>query len=80
MEMLGRYELTGQLSGQNSGYSVWGFGKKDGQDYFIKQFLSPKHPEGDTVSSPERLEKKGASYVAALCGKCLSVCPLVYIE
>ena len=58
MEMLGRYELTGQLSGQNSGYSVWGFGKKDGQDYFIKQFLSPKHPEGDTVSSPERLEKK----------------------
>lgn len=58
MEMLGQYELTGHLSSQNSGYSIWGFGKKDGKDYFIKQFLSPKHPEGDTISSPERLEKK----------------------
>lgn len=58
MEMLGRYELTGHLSSQNSGYSIWGFGRKDGRNYFIKQFLSPKHPEGDTVSSPERLEKK----------------------
>lgn len=58
MEMLGKYELTGHLSSQNSGYSVWGFGKKDGKDYFIKQFLSPKYPENDTVSSPERLQKK----------------------
>ncbi len=58
MEMLGKYELTGHLSSQNSGYSVWGFGKKDGKDFFIKQFLSPKYPENDTVSSPERLQKK----------------------
>ena len=58
MEMLGRYELTGHLSSQNSGYSVWGFGKRDGEDFFIKQFLSPKYPENDRVSSPERLEKK----------------------
>lgn len=58
MEMLGQYELTGHLSSQNSGYSVWGFGRKDGKDYFIKQFLSPKHPEGDLVSSPDRLIKK----------------------
>lgn len=58
MEKLGQYELTGHLSSQNSGYSVWGFGRKNGQNYFIKQFLSPKHPEGDTVSSPERMQKK----------------------
>lgn len=58
MEKLGHYELIGHLSSQNSGYSVWGFGRKDGKDYFIKQFLSPKHPEGDTVSSPDRLAKK----------------------
>lgn len=57
MEKLGSYELTGHLTSQNSGYSVWGFGKKNGQDYFIKQFLSPKYPENDTVSSPERLAK-----------------------
>lgn len=57
MEMLGSYELTGHLTSQNSGYSVWGFGKKNGKDYFIKQFLSPKYPANDTVSSPERLAK-----------------------
>lgn len=58
MEKLGTYELTGHLTSQNSGYSVWGFGKKNGKDYFIKQFLSPKYPEKDMVSSPERLQKK----------------------
>ena len=56
--MLGNFELTGSLSSQNSGYSVWGFGRKNGTEYFIKQFLSPKYPENDTVSSLERLERK----------------------
>lgn len=58
MEMLGNYELTGHLTSQNSGYSIWGFGQREGRDYFIKQFLSPKYPENDTVSSPQRLQKK----------------------
>lgn len=58
MEILGTYELTGHLTSQNSGYSVWGFGKKNGCDYFIKQFLSPKYPVNDSVSSPARREKK----------------------
>lgn len=58
METLGTYELTGHLTSQNSGYSVWGFGKKHGKDYFIKQFLSPKYPANDTVSSPASLAKK----------------------
>lgn len=58
--MLGNFELTGRLSSQNSGCSVWGFGNRDGESYFIKQFLSPKYPENDTVSSPARLERKYA--------------------
>ncbi|MBQ8381906.1 MAG: protein kinase [Clostridia bacterium] len=58
MEKLGTYELTGHLTSQNSGYSIWGFGKKNEKNYFIKQFLSPKYPANDTVSSPERLQKK----------------------
>lgn len=57
MEKLGSYELTGHLTSQNSGYSVWGFGRKNGKDYFIKQFLSPKYPAGDGASSPERIAK-----------------------
>ena len=58
MERLGAYELTASLSNQNAGYSLWGFGKKDGKDYFVKQFVEQKYPANDTVSSPERLQKK----------------------
>ncbi len=58
MERLGNYELTGKLTDLNSGYSVCSFGKRDGQEYFIKEFLSPKFPYKDTVSSPQRIQKK----------------------
>lgn len=58
MEKLGKYELADSLTNQNAGYSVWGFGKKNGKDYFIKQFVEQKYPANDTVSSPERLAKK----------------------
>lgn len=58
MERLGTYELSGALSNQNAGYSVWGFGKKNDKNYFIKQFVAQKYPANDTVSSPERLQKK----------------------
>lgn len=58
MEKLGSYELTGHLTSENGGYSVWGFGKKNGRDFFIKQFLSPKYPENDTVSSAASIEKR----------------------
>lgn len=57
-EMLGSYRLTTQLTSQNSGFSVWGYGVKGGREYFIKQFLSPKYPDNDTVSSPQRLQKR----------------------
>ncbi len=58
MEKLGQYTLNGHLSNENAGYSMWGFGKKDGKDYFIKQFLSPKYPYNDKVASPERVQKR----------------------
>ena len=58
LEMLGDYRLTTQLTSQNSGFSVWGYGIKNGREYFIKQFLSPKYPENDNISSPQRLQKR----------------------
>lgn len=58
MEKLGSYELTGHLTSQNSGYSVWGFGRKNGRDFFVKQFLSPKYPDNYTVSSAASIEKR----------------------
>lgn len=58
MNYIGKYVLSGSLTNQNAGYSVWGFGKKNGKEYFIKQFVDQKYPANDTVSSPERLAKK----------------------
>jgi serine/threonine protein kinase len=58
MEKLGKYELAAALTNQNAGYSVWGFGRWNGKDYFIKQFVEQKYPANDTVSTPERLAKK----------------------
>lgn len=58
MERLGSYQLSAALTNQNAGYSLWGFGTKNGREYFVKQFVEQKYPENDTVSSPERLQKK----------------------
>ena len=63
MEQLGEYTLYENLSSQNSGYSIWGFGYKNNKDYFIKQFLSPKYPADDYESSPQRLAKKKAQCI-----------------
>lgn len=58
MERLGSYQLSAALTNENAGYSLWGFGTKNGREYFIKQFVEQKYPANDTVSSPERLQKK----------------------
>lgn len=57
-DMLGSFELITPLTNQNSGFSVWGFARREGNDYFVKQFLSPIYPDRDQVSSPERVQKK----------------------
>lgn len=36
--------------------------------------------QAELNKNPERLQKKNAKFIADICGKCLSVCPLVYIE
>lgn len=44
MEIINGYELTTDLSADNSGFGRWGFARKDGLDVFIKEFLSPVYP------------------------------------
>ena len=36
--------------------------------------------QAELNKNPERLKKLNAKFIADICGKCLSVCPLVYIE
>lgn len=36
--------------------------------------------QAELNKNPERLQKKNAKFIADICGKCLSACPLVYID
>lgn len=58
MERLGDYVLSGTMTNKDSGFSVWCFGERSGQAYFIKEFLSPKYPHEDPYSPPELIERK----------------------
>ncbi len=57
---LGEYELVRPLRSENAGFSEWGFGKKDGQTYFIKKFLSPVYPPENGRLGKRIVEKKKA--------------------
>ncbi len=43
-EFLGDYEILTKPTNANGGKCVWAFAAKDGQEFFIKQFLDPKWP------------------------------------
>ena len=57
---LGEYVLENPLRSENSGFSEWGFGRKDGQTYFIKKFLSPVYPPENGRLGARIVEKKKA--------------------
>lgn len=58
MEKIGRYQQITPLSNKNAGSSKWCFGKYNGKEYFIKEYLSPKYPQDDSVISPEKIQRK----------------------
>ncbi len=51
--MIGKYRLTTELRGQNSGYARWGFAEYGGTEYFIKEFISPVYPDETSEISKE---------------------------
>ena len=55
---VGEYVLERPLRSENSGFSEWGFGRKDGQTYFIKKFLSPVYPPENGKLGKRIVEKK----------------------
>lgn len=58
MDKLWRYTPQSGFTNKNAGFSMWCFGTYEGKEYFIKQFLSPKYPADDKVSSPEKIDRK----------------------
>ena len=59
-QRISEYIIDQELTNQNAGYSLWGFCEKEGgdQEYFIKQFLSPKYPDDSSPLSAKLKEKK----------------------
>lgn len=52
------YILDGDFRIDNSGSSRWGFARKDGQEVFIKEFLSPTYPIDKDMFSPKVLNER----------------------
>lgn len=56
MEINGYYLPYG-LTTENAGMCQWGFAWKDGHEYFMKEFLSPKYPLDSQKLGPELTKK-----------------------
>lgn len=50
VETICDFELLEPFQSRNAGFSVWTFARRDGRDYFLKQFLDPVYP----VEDPEQ--------------------------
>ncbi|WP_433228018.1 protein kinase domain-containing protein [Actinomadura formosensis] len=50
------YQVITRPGNDDAGKSVWAFAAKNGSQYFIKQFLEPKRPRGDSTASPRSKE------------------------
>lgn len=54
-QLINGYRLSSDGTTANGGRCVWAFGTKDGEQFFIKQFLSPKYPVlGEAPGSEKR--------------------------
>lgn len=57
-KVIGSYELLDELTTKNAGFSRWGFCKKDGHEYFIKEFLTPVYPIEQGPLSESQFNRK----------------------
>lgn len=57
-DIINGYQLIENLSNSKSGFSKWGFAEKNGEQVFIKEFLSPVYPENDSPIYSEQLQTK----------------------
>jgi eukaryotic-like serine/threonine-protein kinase len=50
-ENLNGYTIITEPTNQGGGQCMWAFGQKEGKDYFVKEFLSPKYPTAESTGS-----------------------------
>lgn len=58
MRSINGYTVIEELSSHNAGFCQWGFCRKNGREYFIKEFLTPVYPEGTPDLSADILARK----------------------
>ena len=53
-EFINDYELLQPLQNQDAGFSRWTFALRDGQEYFLKEFMDPIYPTDPNLSEKLR--------------------------
>ena len=54
METINAYVLTEPFTNKSAGFSRWTFANKDGETYFLKEYLSPVYPIEPTLTDSYR--------------------------
>lgn len=52
------YELISDFRNDNSGFSRWAFARKDGIEFFIKEFLTPVYPDDKVNLAPHLVKSR----------------------
>lgn len=52
-DIIGGYRLLEPLTNKNAGSSLWGYARRSGRTFFIKELLNPKYPTDDGIESSE---------------------------
>lgn len=53
-ERINEYMLLAPFQNENAGFSRWTYAKRNGRDYFLKEFLNPIYPDQDSLSEKLR--------------------------
>ena len=56
--IINNYYFDKPLTSDNSGFSKWGIGRRNGKYYFVKEFLSPVYPVDDSMFSEQKRKEK----------------------
>ena len=53
-DIINGYELLAPLQNHNAGFSRWTFAKRNGKEYFFKEFINPVYPDEDSLKKETR--------------------------
>ncbi|MGQ0841407.1 protein kinase domain-containing protein [Actinokineospora sp.] len=54
------YRIVTKPGNANAGKCVWAFAEKDGEEFFVKEFLDPRRPRPDGMGSPAEKARRFA--------------------